>query len=413
MKDTPAFAGRVTELQFLFQCLGKAAHGEPQVVFLEGVPGVGKSALLQMFGVRAADRQKSTYVFYVRPPEDGAYTPVARAALDSTNKQLYDKVGGRRKAIAAARDLLPEWVSAIPVLGNLMAAIVATAQFIRRRRQRQSFARNISLSDDTEALLAVALRRPLVLLLDELEVAESGAIVELERLVRGAGSGTKLLVVGAYSPKSAGVADAAIEQLIATLPPRVFQRCQLKELDRQELRFWLQKRFPHILIPESFLGWLYERTGGHAASVEALLNRLIDRSVIRFVGRRWEIREDLEEQDSAAHTAAGETLKVDLSAVRPEVVAVLRAASVLGEEFDGSTLAQLLEKDELQVEDQLALAAHHRIVQIVGETSLPDGEIATRYRFRSSHLRSVLCRDLTADARAKLAERREAVASPS
>jgi predicted ATPase len=411
MNAPPSFAGRVDELQFLFQGLGRAAQGQPQVIFLEGAPGVGKSALLQSFGVRAAHREKSSYTFYILPPKEGEYRPIPQAAVEATNKQLYDRVGGRRKAIDAARDLLPDWLGAIPGIGDMVAAVAATVQALRRRRLRQGPTPVPSVDEDTESLLLVAARRPLVVLLDDLHHADADAVAQIERLIRATAGGMKLLLVGAYQPTPAGMPDPPIHRLMGALPQDLVQYRKLKELNKREVEYWLKKRFPHVDIPASFLRWLFEQTGGHAAAVESLLTRLIDRSVIRFVNRRWEIREDADEQHRIAGADSAAAVSVDLSAIGSTVVEVLQAASILGDDFDGSTLAQMLEKDELYVEDQLALAAHHKLVRVVGEKTLADGEIATLFRFASSHLRSVLARELPPEERAVFAQRQETILS--
>jgi hypothetical protein len=57
--------------------------------------------------------ERASWVFYVGAPAEDAYAPVAEAAVQATNKLLYDKVGGRRRAIESARELLPEWMSAM------------------------------------------------------------------------------------------------------------------------------------------------------------------------------------------------------------------------------------------------------------------------------------------------------------
>ena len=60
----------------------------------------------------------------------------------------------------------------------------------------------------------------------------------------------------------------------------------------------------------------------------------------------------------------------------------LQYASVEGEEFLSAVLAGLLECSDLQVEEQLAaLAGNHRLIELRGEEELPDGALATRYRF--------------------------------
>jgi predicted ATPase len=81
---------------------------------------------------------------------------------------------------------------------------------------------------------------------------------------------------------------------------------------------------------------------------------------------------------------------IDLSVYGPELLAVLHAANALGESFDSLTLARILKRDELDVEDTLAVAVRKGVAVIDGEIALRDGESATRYRFTSASLRDAL-----------------------
>ena len=81
---------------------------------------------------------------------------------------------------------------------------------------------------------------------------------------------------------------------------------------------------------------------------------------------------------------------IDLSVYAPELLAVLRAANAIGESFDSVTLARALKRDELEVEDVLAVAVRRGVAVIDGEIALRDGESATKYKFTSASLRDAL-----------------------
>jgi tetratricopeptide (TPR) repeat protein len=60
----------------------------------------------------------------------------------------------------------------------------------------------------------------------------------------------------------------------------------------------------------------------------------------------------------------------------------LQYASVEGQDFLSTVVARLLGIDEVDLEELLArIEKHHRLVVISGEEELPDGSLATRYRF--------------------------------
>jgi predicted ATPase len=397
MSARAAFAGRVEELQRLFQALSSAGRLEPRIVLIDGAKGSGRSTLLDEFTRRIADRGREVLVVSVAAPAEGTYDPIEIAAREATNKQVYERVGGRRKALASARDLLPDWLSAIPVVGDLIAAIAGTVQALRDRRRRKSVS-PISGDDGTDALIDAGARRTVVLLLDELEKADRFSVARMEALVRAAEGRARLLVVGTCAQPAPGTRPPPVLTMLDALPPSMVVRLTLREMDAGELSAWLRRRFPHVEIPASFLEWLREGTGGHPAAVEETLDRLISRSVIRFANRRWEVGEipvELPAQRASVPV-------IDLGGIKPAVVELLEIASTVGMDFDSLTLSHISGHDELYVEDQLAQALHQRLIEANGEIDVGD-DIATRYRFRSAHLRSVLLRSLPGDRRSELA----------
>ncbi|MDQ4044767.1 MAG: AAA family ATPase [Chloroflexota bacterium] len=396
------FSGRWDELYLFAECVNLARRGQPQVILIEGETGIGKTALLRAFEAANQQRdERAARVFTVAAPEESRYDPVLQAVLAVTAKRIYDRVGGKREA----KDLFFEWIGAIPGVGDLAAAIGATADAVHRRR-RKANAAGVPLDEDVEALMLAA-RRPLTLLLDDLHLAEPPAIARLEALIRASVGGTRLLLVGTYRPAGPMAAEPSIRKLIDVLPAGSVRHRKLRALTVKEMTLWVDKQFPRAAKKEAFLDWLSASTGGHPATVERTLAHLLDQSLIRFVNGHWEIHPDpdwLEVQQASDST-------VDLSGIKPEIAEVVRTASVLGEEFDGSSLAALLEQDELYVEDQLALGVHHGLVGIIGEVTLPDGEISTLYRFATPYLRSSLYRSLVPERRAELERRqREAIA---
>ena len=81
----------------------------------------------------------------------------------------------------------------------------------------------------------------------------------------------------------------------------------------------------------------------------------------------------------------------------------LQYASIEGDEFTSTILANLLGVDEVSLEERLdRLGKIHRWVQSLGEEEFPDGCLATRYRFAHALYQNVLYGELVSKRRIAL-----------
>ena len=383
--------GREPELQLLDLFLDGAVEKGQQFVLFEGEPGVGKSALLDAFGSRTTlrPRRRRPRVLRLAPPERDAYRPVRHAALAATSRRLYQKLGDERQVREMARDILPGWIGAIPIWGNLIAAIIATADALHRWRRRKRFAALDTTDEYVEALLSAAHRRPLVLLLDDLHQADEEACAQLESLLRTADEGARILVVGAFRPTPPGVADPPIFAMIRRLPMagEGYLHRYLEPLEHTGTEELLRHRLSVDHLPGGLLPFLLEITGGHPAELLRAVDRLQQGGALtRTSSAGWLFEEPGERLDAgmqAVHTAA------DLGNLGPAIRSTVLAASRLAEQFTALAVARATRLDELLVEDQLALGERYGVLLRTGDVE-EDGEITTVYRFRSAHLRSKL-----------------------
>jgi hypothetical protein len=148
-------------------------------------------------------------------------------------------------------------------------------------------------------------------------------------------------------------------------------------------------------------------TGGYPAAIEAMLADQQRRGGIRRRLRRWEF----DPLAVASMDAAVE--KLDLSSFPPALVRTVQAASLIGIEFDGTTVATLLEEDELEVEDRLAAAVHLNLLVGLGEETLPSGDILSRFRFAEPHMLRAFRQSLPEEERSPLEAKLLRVRAPA
>ena len=96
----------------------------------------------------------------------------------------------------------------------------------------------------------------------------------------------------------------------------------------------------------------------------------------------WSLARPAGEIDLAVPESVRSMIGKKLEVLEDEDRRALQYASVQGEEFLSTVLAASLEVDELALEERLdRLERLHRLIQTRSEEELPDGSLATRYRF--------------------------------
>jgi predicted ATPase len=390
-RSTPTLIGREPEMQQCAECLSRARRGLPTLLMFEGEPGSGKTSLLDALQTSRLVVGRNIVIARIDAANDHGVDVVQRAAAMITHPEHFAHLGGRRRAGELARKLLPEWIGMIPILGNLLKAITVT---IQAAGPRGKTAPQIRVSEDIEALQRYARRRPVAVLIDDLQCVSDAGADRLLRLLRSSEIGTRLLVVATVDTPAPGASRAA-RILLDRLPRDRTVHHLLGSLSRTQIAEWLKGRFPGEPIPEVAVEFLLAETGGQPRAVQLLLHRLLEVGALRQTDGDWEYDEALGD----GQLDANETADAHLAGLRPDIANALRAASVFGDEFDATTLGNLLQLDELEMEDQLAVAVRFGLLAVAGELAQSNGDISTRYRFTSSGVRAALHRSLPAAQR--------------
>jgi predicted ATPase len=379
---TLPFRGRWEEMNLLVQAFDRVERGEPQIILFEGEATIGTTALLTEFGevARRVHRKLRLIRTGVEDASAGGYDPVACAAGALARGTLEYRLRANRMD-AETRDLVVAWAEAILPPLQWATAIVHTV----RRLQRRQTAR-LPRDPDVRSLLLAA-HRTFVILLDDLHAVSGGGAAHLELLLRNVPRRFRLMVVGALHTATPNEPPRPIDRMLRTLPEGLVRRVRVGGLTEPEVQELVGARFPGYRVPEDFAARLVAMSGGHPHLLAGLVDAALAAGSLRPGAGRWEVYD--------TQATAEESIEVpELAALRPATSAVLSAASVIGTEFDGTTLARLIGADELEVEDHLATAARHGLIAVIGERELPDGDLTTLYRFESLPLRATLYRNV-------------------
>jgi predicted ATPase/DNA-binding SARP family transcriptional activator len=441
--ERPVFVARERELGLLDRHLALAGRG--RVVFVTGEAGSGKTALLQEFSRHAQDNHSD---LVVASGNCNAYTGIGDPYLPFREilELLTGDVEARWTAGAMTRDhahrlwhTLPHTAQALLDTGpDLIDTFVPRPALLQRAAtytqwsgtadwperlhglvQRwpvgilasPSGSLSVQQSDlfeqYTRVLQVLAQRRPLLLLLDDLQWADLGSISLLFHLGRHL-AGSRVLVVGAYRPEEVTLGrDGGRHPLEAVV--NEFQRAFgdiMVNLGQAESRDFVESLLdsePNRLT-DTFREMLYRQTRGHPLFTVELL---------RGMQERGDLVQDHEGRWVEGPTLNWETLPARVEAVIAERIArlpqplraALQAASVEGELFTAEVVARVGATSEREMLGHLSddLDRRHRLIRAQSILRV-DSQPLSRYRFRHILFQKYLYGTLDAVERVHLHE---------
>jgi tetratricopeptide (TPR) repeat protein/tRNA A-37 threonylcarbamoyl transferase component Bud32 len=390
--DADVFVGRQPELKRLSEHLRQAIEGAGKVVFLTGEPGIGKTALADEFTRLARRQHPALTIARGRCVEQYGKGEAYLPFFDALSELLDGPA--RSRIISLLRAQAPTWCLQLPsVFGS-------SAMLEQLQRDTIGATKERMVREMSDALGAIASASPVVLLLEDLHWADSSTVDLLRHLFQRIGS-QRLLVLATLRPEDLELANHPLRKY--KLEMQAHKECDevaLRPLQLEHIAGFLDARFAPNDFPRELPELIARKTEGHPLFATALIQFLAERGDIVNAEGRWTLARPLSSMDLEAPESVRSMIRKKIEALGAEERKILQYASVEGEEFVSTVLAALLEKDELELEEQLAeLARAHRMIESGGEEELPDRSVATRYRFAHALYQNLLYEDLVSKRR--------------
>lgn len=416
------FVGRAGVLQHFETLLRNMLAGSQEVAFISGEAGAGKSALAREVALRALDMDDNMVVVASHgragtgPDEPlGAMRNICRLLVgDMTSARARGFLNGEMS------DRL--WRStgtifeALSYGGGGIVDTLVPANDVRRRAASSNLddlevpglvdrgTTADTINDDLIAFLgAVAELCPLLIVVDDLQWVDAASIGVLGQLIdEGRG---RVLVVGTYRSE-----DVAIDkQGLLRSALNEFQRRRgdvVVDLDAEALAEApsfvreLIDREANVL-DESFRTMLTQVSDGHALFAVELIAEFKEQGILRQGPDGWFAASEPEWHGWPARVEGVVAARFDR--VDPDVLAVLRAASVEGEEFTSEVIGVVLGLGESEMVRRLSQEAgdRHELVAAAGVNQVGDTRVF-RYRFRHQLFQRFLYEQLDAAERSHL-----------
>jgi pilus assembly protein CpaF len=363
VKETPrtlpsgdGFVGREQERLDIRMLLDRAVTGSGGMLFITGNPGIGASRLAAEVAVEAAS--KGWLVLSGRCIEqDGApYAPfrevLATAVAGGTSKSLQEAAGTNGPLLAQLVPSLRQKVRGMPPQSEVGAD----------KLREQLFRAIFDFLSDVQA------KRPLLIVLDDLQWADGATALLLRDLAERVG-GSHMVVIGTYWDSELDTARPFSSVLSRLLRRRRAQRITLGPLSDRDVERIVAGLAETLLTPVQLMG-IQAATEGNPLFVEQSTLYMAESESMLGGGGRAQAsftEEDLELAQSVRGLIGRRLERLSEPAQR-----MLVAAAVVGRDFDLPLLEAFGELSGHELRDALEEATRGKFLIAAG----PD-----RYRF--------------------------------
>jgi DNA-binding winged helix-turn-helix (wHTH) protein len=391
----PPLVARESALAALTNTLALAVAGERQTVLITGEAGLGKTALVEVFGsVARAEHDvwvACGHAVRNQGPEE-PFEPVLEALNHLSHQAGPEAVGALLKSHA------PTWLMHLPWASGSVGALGETWRASEPARARM-------LREMAEAVVVLSAEKPLVLVLEDLHRADCSTLDLIAFMARPR-EPARILVVGTSHPFASLPAAHPLRVIKQEL--HVHRRCtelQLAPLGVAEVAIYLETRLPGGSWPPALVERLHHHTEGNPLFVTGLVDDLLRRDILQSDGTGWRVTE-AREIDTNVPDLARELILMNLEDLATEDRRILDAASIVGREFSAAIVAALLGEDALTIEErceQLARGRHY--LQPASSVRRPDGRMTARFRFVHGFTQQVLSQELVPRMRMRFQQR--------
>jgi adenylate cyclase len=211
--------------------------------------------------------------------------------------------------------------------------------------------RNGMFETTAQQIINIATIKPVILFIDDLHWADTGALHLLHYLARTI-KNQQVAIIGAYRPED--LADTTkihpLQVLLdRMIPEKLVKQINLERFNNLETSDMIQSLLHDTKFPEEFSEYIHSETEGNPFFIEEVLHSMEEDGAISF------------NKDQTSWSLIGKIPEIKLPDTIKEVVharmsrlsenmrLVLEIASVLGEEFEYDTLAAVSKLDEEQL----------------------------------------------------------------
>lgn len=370
--------GRAAPLGELAHMLEQARHGRPQMAFIGGDAGIGKTALAQHV---AHDAQQA-----------GVLVAIGRCIEGFSGAEPFYPILDALARLAKgshAHWIQQRLVTSAPSWAWQLGGLLTRERYAQLQKGGGAWATSRMLGELCDFLEAVAEQQPVLLWIDDLHWADYATLDWLSAMARRV-SHARILVVGTWRTDEIGPSRSPLKALIDDLLLHKAGRSfYLTALSREETADYVG--VDDSEAGRAFADVLWRRSGGNPLFLEAILSHLDAMRLVSNVQGRWASLVPPQALQIDIPPTIAELIETRIARLDEESRRVLEAASVIGEVFDSVVPAAAAGLSAHRFEEvcESLSRANAFIVRVGGETSHED-RLARTYRFRHALYREAL-----------------------
>lgn len=369
------FVGREQELARLGQWFEAAQAGHRRLVFVTGEPGIGKTALLNMF-LSQIQQTGSLWLAHGQCVEQyGGGTPYL-PLLDALGRLCQEP--GAAHLVRLFEQVAPMWLAQLPALLSAEHHRTLSSTVTGGARARM-------LYELADVLAALSTERPVVLVLEDLHWSDSATVEVLAYIARRPEQ-ARLLVLGAYRPADLVVSEHPLHGLRQELfAHELGEELRLELLSEEEVEAYVAQRLVGNPLTSELSSLIYQRTDGNALFVVALVDYFLQlqQNSLREAARRRLAPEEIAALQTDLPEGLQQLILKHVERLSPEERRCLEVASVVGLHFTAAAVAATEQIEQERVETICdGLARKQQLIKARSVEELPSGSLTASYEFQ-------------------------------
>ena len=369
--------GRDIAIQQLDQSWDKALGGEKQIVFINAEAGFGKTALISHW-LNEQIITPSEYLFtsascFNQHDSSEPYLPI----LNALNNLLRNPQHSTLKPLL--HQYAPSWLLQLPSLleENELEALKQELFGVTKQRMLREF---------VDFIEATTQKTPLLLCIEDLHWCDTASL-DLIMAITQRQSLQRFMLLGSFRSSELRQESSALNYVYSQITlHKLGETLELTALSQDDIKSFLQQQLPESLHSETYPELFYRYTEG---------NPLMLITATEHLNQNLELQAaSIDENDTTAPELNRQLVEDSISGGLKQLLnlkianldkddrQLLQAASVSTVQFATETIAAVLQKDVLDIEEACeGQLLHEQWLVPDGSENWPDGSICESYRF--------------------------------